>query len=78
MDINTYNGKLAEFNGKLNELTPQKILNDKAITDAEALFLEQFGTVDVIVLEQKLGEYESALIVKEQELAELNATFAAM
>lgn len=78
MDINTYNGKLAEFNGKLNELTPQKILNDKAITDAESLFLEQFGTVDVIVLEQKLGEYESALIVKEQELAELNATFAAM
>ena len=78
MDINTCNGKLAEFNGKLNELTPQKILNDKAITDAESLFLEQFGTVDVIVLEQKLGEYESALIVKEQELAELNATFAAM
>ena len=78
MDINTYNGKLAEFNGKLNELMPQKILNDKAITDAESLFLEQFGTVDVIVLEQKLGEYESALIVKEQELAELNATFAAM
>lgn len=78
MDINTYNAKLAQFNGKLNELTPQKILNDKAIEDAEALFMQQFGTVDVVVLESKLGEYNASLAIKEQELTELNATFAAM
>lgn len=78
MDINTYNAKLAQLNGKLNELTPQKILNDKAIEDAEALFMQQFGTVDVVVLESKLGEYNASLAIKEQELTELNATFAAM
>ena len=78
MDINTYNAKLAQFNGKLNELTPQKILNDKAIEDAEALFMQQFGTVDVVVLESKLSEYNASLAIKEQELTELNATFAAM
>lgn len=66
------------LNGKLNELTPQKILNDKAIEDAEALFMQQFGTVDVVVLESKLGEYNASLAIKEQELTELNATFAAM
>lgn len=78
MDINTYNAKLAQLNMKLNELTPQKILNDKAIEDAEALFMQQFGTVDVVVLESKLGEYNASLAIKEQELTELNATFAAM
>lgn len=78
MDINTYNAKLAQLNGKLNELTPQKILNDKAIEDAEALFMQQFGTVDVVVLESKLSEYNASLAIKEQELTELNATFAAM
>lgn len=78
MDINTYNAKLAQFNGKLNELTPQKILNDKAIEDAETLFMQQFGTTDIIVLESKLGEYNASLAIKEQELTELNATFAAM
>lgn len=78
MDINTYNAKLAQLNGKLNELTPQKILNDKAIEDAEALFMQQFGTVDVVILESKLGEYNASLAIKEQELTELNATFAAM
>lgn len=78
MDINTYNAKLAQLNVKLNELTPQKILNDKAIEDAEALFMQQFGTVDVVVLESKLGEYNASLAIKEQELTELNATFAAM
>lgn len=78
MDINTYNAKLSELNGKLGELTPQKILNDNAISVAENLFMEQFGTTDIIVLEQKLGEYTASLAVKEQELTELNATFAAM
>lgn len=78
MDINNYNAKLSELNGKLGELTPQKILNDNAISVAENLFMEQFGTTDIIVLEQKLGEYTASLAVKEQELTELNATFAAM
>ena len=78
MDFTNYNTKLSELNGKLGELTAQKILNDNAISVAENLFMEQFGTTDIIVLEQKLGEYTASLAVKEQELTELNATFAAM
>lgn len=78
MDINTYNAKLAECNTKLGDLNTQKILNDKAIADAEALFVTQFGTADIEVLEAKLDEYEKGLIIKEQELSELNTVFAAM
>ena len=76
--LEEYNAKLATFQNNLNQLTPQKILNDKAIADAEALFMEQFGTIDPSVLEVKLNEYKANLIVKEQELLELDATFAAM
>lgn len=70
--------KLAELNGKLNLLTPQKILNDNAIKQSEELFMSQFGTTDIAVLETKLAEYESGVAVKSAELAELEATFAQM
>lgn len=73
-----YETKLVELNGKLNTLTPQKILNDNAIKQSEELFMSQFGTTDIAVLEAKLTEYETGVAVKTQELAELEATFAQM
>ena len=66
-----YETKLVELNGKLNTLTPQKILNDNAIKQSEELFMSQFGTTDIAVLEAKLTEYETGVAVKTQELAEL-------
>ena len=73
-----YDAKLAELNGKLGELTPQKILNDNAIEQSEKLFMSQFGTTDIATLEAKLTEYEAGVAIKNQELAELEASFAQM
>ena len=73
-----YDAKLVELNGKLNLLTPQKILNDNAIKQSEQLFMSQFGTTYIAVLETKLAEYETGVAAKTVELAELEATFAQM